>query len=76
MNRVIEVDAEHALAAQSIFGESGHKFTKMKRACRVAVDNCIKWPADKELRDLEKTKHIGELPQEIKLVYAPVSISY
>ena len=52
MNRVIEVDAEHALA-QSIFGESGHKFTKMKRACRVAVDDCIKWPADKEVRNLE-----------------------
>ena len=65
LNHVIEVDAEHALAAQSIFGESGHKFTKMKRACRVAVDNCIKWPADKEVRGLKKTKHIGELPQEI-----------
>ena len=40
-NRSIEIDAEHALAAQCVFGESGQKFTKLKRATRVAVQNLI-----------------------------------
>ena len=67
-NRVLEIDAEHALAAQSVFGESEHKFSKLKKACRVAfqLHNPIRWPRDKEVRELEKTKDIGELPQEME----------
>ena len=62
-NRSIEIDAEHALAAQCVFGESGQKFTKLKRTTHVAVQNLISWPSDKDVRELEKRKPIGELPQ-------------
>ena len=61
--RQLVVDAEHALAAKCILAESGHVFTKSKRAHRVATNNGIKYPPDSEVLALEKTKDIGEIPK-------------
>ena len=57
------VDCEHALAAQSILAESGHVFTKMKRAERVATGGLVQWPNNTEVLKLESTKKIGDLPE-------------
>ena len=61
--RKLFVDCEHALAAQSILAESGHVFTKMKRAERVATGGLVQWPNNTQVLKLESTKNIGDLPE-------------
>ena len=60
--RKIAVDAEHALAAKCVLGESGHVFTKMKRACNVATNGAIQFALDKEVVKVESSKNIGAIP--------------
>ena len=62
-SRKLIVDAEHALTAKCVLGESGRVFSKMKRACRVATKHAVQFPDDAEVVRTESSKNIGATPR-------------
>ena len=63
LNKKILVDAEHALAAKCVLGESGlgHVFSKIKQACSVATNGSIQFPNEREVVKKESSKNIGPI---------------
>ena len=53
----------YTLAAKCILDESGHVFTKMKRATRIATDGLLHWPSDSGMLKLKEAKDIGVKPK-------------
>ena len=62
-SKKLVIDAEHALLAKCVLGESGRVFNKMKRACTSATEGYIQFPQNSKVVELEASKNIGCNPR-------------